>query len=65
MPTEHIEEYNESGVSLRVGIDTDTVWLSQDQLATLFEQTKQNISLHISNIFNERELTKSQLSRKA
>jgi prophage maintenance system killer protein len=58
MPTEHIEEYNESGVSLRVGIDTDTVWLSQDQLATLFEQTKQNISLHIGNIFYEGELTK-------
>lgn len=34
-----------------------TVWLSQLQLAHLFETTKQNISLHVRNILAEDELT--------
>lgn len=46
--TEHIE----------VRIEEETVWLSQQQMATLFNQTKQNISLHINNCFKEGELTK-------
>lgn len=46
--TEHIE----------VRIEEDTVWLTQQQMASLFNQTKQNISLHINNCFKEKELTK-------
>ncbi|GGB24796.1 virulence RhuM family protein [Puia dinghuensis] len=34
----------------------ETVWLSQNQMADLFQTTKQNISLHIRNIFEENEL---------
>ena len=34
----------------------DTVWLTQQQMAELFGQTKQNISLHINNCFKEKEL---------
>lgn len=37
-------------------IEDDTVWLSQKQMASLFQQTKQNISLHINNCFKEGEL---------
>ena len=44
--TEHIE----------VKFEEDTVWLSQQQMATLFSHTKQNISLHINNCFKENEL---------
>jgi hypothetical protein len=44
--TEHIE----------VRIEEETVWLTQQQIATLFNQTKQNISLHINNCFKENEL---------
>lgn len=33
------------------------VWLNQNQLAELFATSKQNISMHIANILNERELT--------
>ncbi|APD49946.1 virulence RhuM family protein [Francisella hispaniensis] len=36
-----------------------TAWLSQAKLAELFATTKQNISLHISNIFEEGELDKN------
>lgn len=34
----------------------ETVWLTQEQIATLFETTQQNISFHIKNIFEEGEL---------
>lgn len=34
-----------------------SVWLSQAQIAELFATSKQNISLHVINILNERELT--------
>jgi death-on-curing family protein len=41
---------------IEVRFDDDTVWLTQQQMAELFRQTKQNISLHINNCFKEREL---------
>lgn len=47
---------NELQEHIEVRIDANTVWLSQVQLATLFNQTKQNISLHINNCFKEGEL---------
>ena len=36
--------------------DGDTVWLSIDQMAELFQRNKSTISRHIRNIFEEREL---------
>jgi prophage maintenance system killer protein len=39
-----------------VNFDNETVWLTQQQMASLFGQTKQNISLHINNCFKEKEL---------
>jgi len=44
---------------IEVRLDEDTVWLNQAQLALLFGQTKQNISLHINNCFKEGELEKN------
>lgn len=49
-------ENNEIKVEVR--FEDDTVWLSQAQMGELFGQTKQNISLHISNCFKEKELDK-------
>jgi hypothetical protein len=43
---------------IEVRLEDETVWLTQAQMAILFGQTKQNISLHINNCFNERELEK-------
>jgi hypothetical protein len=40
-------------------MDGDTVWLSQAQMADLFQTTKQNISLHVNNCFKEGELERS------
>ncbi|MBT7994222.1 MAG: virulence RhuM family protein [Bacteroidetes bacterium] len=39
-----------------VRLEEETVWLSQAQMVELFQTTKQNISLHIRNIFKEGEL---------
>lgn len=43
-------------IRLEVRIEDETVWLSQQQMAELFNATKQNVSLHIKNIYDEREL---------
>jgi hypothetical protein len=41
-------------INLRV--EADTIWLSQLEIAELFQTTKQNVSLHAKNIFDEGEL---------
>ena len=46
----------ESRIEVKIG--GETVWLTQTQLAELFDTTKQNISLHIQNIYEEGELTR-------
>lgn len=43
-------------LKLDVRVEEDTVWLTQNQLTQLFQTSKQNISLHIGNIFREGEL---------
>ena len=39
-----------------VRLENDTVWLTQAQMVELFQTTKQNVSLHLSNLFKEGEL---------
>ena len=41
---------------LEVRLEEETVWLTQNQMLELFSSTKQNISLHINNIYKEGEL---------
>ena len=43
---------------IEVRLEDETVWLTQLQMVDLFNATKQNISLHINNIFKEGELDK-------
>ncbi len=43
-------------IRLKVRVENETVWLTQQQMAELFNATKQNISLHINNIYDEGEL---------
>lgn len=42
---------------LEVRLQDETVWLSQKLMTELFQTTKQNISLHIQNVFDEGELS--------
>ena len=41
---------------IEVRLENETVWLSLNQMAELFQTTKQNVSLHIQNIYKEGEL---------
>jgi len=41
---------------IEVSLENETVWLTQQHMADLFQTTKQNVSLHLQNIFAEREL---------
>ena len=43
-------------IRLEVRMNEETVWLTQSQMAELFATTRNNITLHISNIFKEGEL---------
>ena len=43
-------------LALDVRVEDETVWLTQAQMSELFQATKQNISLHIKNIYKEGEL---------
>ncbi len=46
-------------VEIEVQVEDENVWLTQNSMAKLFDTTKQNISLHIKNIFDEHELNES------
>ncbi|MEJ7737523.1 MAG: virulence protein RhuM/Fic/DOC family protein [Chitinophagaceae bacterium] len=52
-----IYQTSDGKASIEVKLEQDTVWLNQIQMVELFQQSKQNISLHIKNIFKENELT--------
>ena len=43
-------------IRLEVRLQDETVWLTQQQMAELFNTTRNNITLHIGNIFKEGEL---------
>lgn len=52
-----IYKSTDGGANISVKVDDEDVWLTQQLMAELFQTTKQNISLHIQNIFKENELT--------
>ncbi len=41
---------------IEVRLADETVWMTQTAMAELYQCTKQNISLHLKNIFADREL---------
>jgi len=51
-----IYQLDDGKTKIDVKLEDETVWLSQQQMAELYGTTKQNISLHIKNIFDEEEL---------
>jgi len=52
-------------IRLEVRVENETVWLTQQQMAELFQITKQNVSLHVNNIFKEDELTESSVVKES
>ena len=61
MPDSNIIMYTtEDGLTkIEATFENDTVWLSIDQMAELFQRDKSTISRHIKNIFNEGELVRN------
>ncbi|STZ76799.1 hypothetical protein [Bergeriella denitrificans] len=57
--TNPIEIYQTSDgqTQVEVRFGQETVWLSQAQMAQLFDTSTDNISLHLKNIFSEEELS--------
>ena len=47
-----------------VHLEKDTVWLSLDQMAKLFDRDKSVISRHIKNVFKEKELARDSVVAK-
>ncbi len=52
-----IYQTDDGAVKIDVQMADDTVWLSLDLMAELFQRDKSTISRHIKNIFNEGELS--------
>lgn len=69
MHTEDKDEivlYNpDASLSLAVRVEDDTVWLTQAQMSELFQTTRNNITLHIRNIFKEGELDQSSVCKES
>lgn len=56
---------SDNKVSISVQIQDETVWLTQEQMAELFDKSKKTISEHIRNIYLEGELTELATMRKS
>lgn len=51
-------------INVEVIFEDDTVWLTQEQMAQLFEKSKSTINEHIKNIFAEKELNEHEVIKK-
>lgn len=52
----NIIKYNNGEIEISISIDSNTIWLSQAQISELFDTSIDNISLHLKNIYKEKEL---------
>ena len=54
----------QKGPELKVSLKDETVWLSLDQMAMLFNRDNSVISRHIKNVFKEKELIRDSVVAK-
>ena len=52
-------------IRLEVRVEDESVWLTQQQMAELFLTTRNNVTLHINNIFKEGELLESSVRKES
>ena len=57
-------ETKDKEIKLSVSVDNDTVWLSANQMALLFDRDEKTIRKHINNVFNENELDRNNNTQK-
>ena len=55
---------NDGNIKVDVNIQNEDIWMSQDVMANLYDTTKNNISKHLKNIFDEGELQKNSVVKK-
>jgi hypothetical protein len=54
----------DGAVKIDVRLEDETVWLSQEHIVKLFQSSKQNVSHHINNVFEEGELNRDATVKK-
>ena len=52
-------------VEIEVRLEDENVWLTQNSMAELFDTTRNNITMHIKNIFEEGELQENSVSKES
>ena len=57
-------ETEDKSIALPVSVESDTVWLSANQMAILFGRDEKTIRKHINNVFSEEELTRENNTQK-
>ncbi len=57
-------ETEDKSISLPVAVENETVWLSANQMALLFERDEKTIRKHINNVFAEEEVEKENNTQK-
>ncbi|MEI7457313.1 MAG: virulence RhuM family protein [Nitrosomonadales bacterium] len=66
MTSEIVFYQSEDGtIRLETRLENETLWLTQQQMAELFQTTQQNVSLHIQNIYAEGELSDEATHKKS
>lgn len=59
-----IYQNSDGNIKIDVRLEEETVWLTQDQMATLFGKAKSTINEHIKNIYEEQELKEAGTMKK-
>ena len=60
-----IYKTDDGQVEIEVQLEDENVWLTQNSMAKLFDTTRNNITIHIRNIFNEGELQENSVSKES
>lgn len=55
--------FENQNVKLEVNMQDETIWLSIEQMAKLFDRDRTVITKHINNIFKDNELDKSSMCK--
>ncbi len=59
-----IYQHQDGNIKIDVRLEEETVWLTQEQMATLFGKGRSTITEHIGNVFKEGELDERSTCRK-
>ena len=59
-----VYQTDDGQVKIDVRLEDETIWLTQQLMAELFQTTKQNIGQHLKNVFSEGELLENSVVKK-